>query len=123
MASATEATSGLASRSLPVSPTHEELLADLVTQLGFPSFVVPVAHPYKPGSKAYAQALFLPATASHLAPSVFEALRGSGQILDAPGVTEQQISDCALSLQHNLIAVLVLRPDDPARSAASHAQL
>jgi len=95
-------------------PTHRALRDVLALQLGSPSFAVPVAHPDNEGAKAYAQVLFLPSTASPEATdAAFRQLRDAGRLIAAAG-------RIAVSCPHNLTAYLVLRPDDPACSAACH---
>lgn len=99
---------------LDPNPDHWALCDILISQLSSPSFAVPVAHPDQEGAKAYAQVLLLPSTASiSTTDRAFLELRDAGRIFGAS-------EPIALPNPHNLTAYLVLRPDDPACSAACH---
>lgn len=102
---------------LDPSPSPWALCDVLVAQLSSPSFAVPVAHPGQEGAKAYAQVLLLPSTASTQATdTAFLQLQLEGRLINAS-------EPIALPSPHNLTAYLVLRPDDPACSAARHQEL
>jgi len=102
---------------LDLNPDHRALCDILISQLGSPSFAVPVTHPDQEGAKAYAQVLLLPSTASIAATDrAFLELQDAGRLINAS-------EPIALPNPHNLTAYLVLRPDDPACSAACHQKL